>query len=118
MNTSRHSEAAFETVVETHLLRNGYGSVPPEGFDRACALFPEAVLDFIRKTQPADWARIEAYTVKRYQSEKAATGDTWRHEKITLKPVNPDFEPIVFTAASEGGLHVIAELVEVLEPGA
>ncbi len=28
MSTSRHSEAAFETVVETHLLRNGYGSVP------------------------------------------------------------------------------------------
>ena len=34
--------------------------------------------------------------------------------KITLKPVNPDFEPIVLTGADEGELQVIAELVEVL----
>lgn len=56
----------------------------------------------------------ERYTVKRYESEKAAKGDTWRHERITLKPVNPDFEPIVLTGRDEGELQVIAELVEVL----
>jgi type I restriction enzyme, R subunit len=27
--------------------------------------------------------------VKRYESEKAAKGDSWRHTKITLKPSNP-----------------------------
>ncbi len=32
-----------------------------------------------------------------------------------LEPVNPDFEPIVLTAADEGELQVVAELVEVLE---
>ena len=31
----------------------------------------------------------------------------------TLKPVNPDFEPIVLTG-DEGELQIIAELVEVL----
>jgi hypothetical protein len=31
-----------------------------------------------------------------------------------LKPVNPDFEPIVLTSAEAGELQVIAELVEVL----
>ena len=58
----------------------------------------------------------QSYTVKRYKSEKAQEeGDLWRHEKITLEPSNPDFEPIVLTGADEGELQVIAELVEVLE---
>jgi SOS-response transcriptional repressor LexA len=56
----------------------------------------------------------QRYTVKRYESKKAASGDSWRHERITLKPVNPDFEPIVLTGRDEGELRVIAELVEVL----
>lgn len=58
----------------------------------------------------------ERYTVKRYESEKAAKGDSWRHDRITLKPVNPEFEPIVLTAADEGEFTVVAELVEVLGP--
>ena len=57
----------------------------------------------------------QRYTVKRYKSVKAMKGDSWRHEKITLEPVNPDFEPIVLTDAGEGELQVIAELVEVLQ---
>jgi hypothetical protein len=32
----------------------------------------------------------QRYTVKRYESEKAAAGDSWRHTRITLKPLNPD----------------------------
>ena len=56
----------------------------------------------------------QRYTVKRYKSQKAAEGDSWRHEKITLEPVNPDFEPIVLTGAEEGELQVIAELIDVL----
>jgi SOS-response transcriptional repressor LexA len=56
----------------------------------------------------------ERYTVKRYESEKTAEGDTWRHELIILKPVNPAFEPIDLVGADENQLRVIAELVEVL----
>ena len=56
----------------------------------------------------------QRYTVKRYESEKAAKGDSWRHERITLKPVNPGFEPIVLTGKDQGELQVIAELVAVL----
>ncbi len=59
----------------------------------------------------------ERYTVKRYESEKAKDDDSWRHERITLKPINADFEPIMLTGADEGALQVIAELVEVLAPG-
>jgi len=57
---SRHSEAAFETVIEAHLLANGYTSVAPEGFDRERAIFPETVLAFIHETQPKEWAKLEA----------------------------------------------------------
>jgi type I restriction enzyme R subunit len=56
----------------------------------------------------------ERYTVKRYLSEKVTHGDSWRHARITLQPVNPDFQPIEFTGAEEGELQVVAELVEVL----
>ena len=57
----------------------------------------------------------ERYTVKRYESEKAAKRATpGATSRITLKPVNPDFEPIVLTGKDEGELQVIAELVEVL----
>ena len=54
------------------------------------------------------------YTVKRYESVKAAKGDSWRHERITLWPISPEFEPIVLTDQDDGALQVIAELVEVL----
>lgn len=56
----------------------------------------------------------QRYTVKRYESKKAKAGDSWRHTRIILKPVNPDFQSIVLTGADEGQLQVIAQLVEVL----
>jgi SOS-response transcriptional repressor LexA len=56
----------------------------------------------------------ERYTVKRYLSEKVADGDSWRHARITLKPINPDFQPIELTGSEEGELQVVAEFVEVL----
>ena len=56
----------------------------------------------------------QRYTVKRYESEKTKDADSWRHAMITLKPVNPDFEPIVLSGAEQGQLQVVAELIEVL----
>jgi len=57
----------------------------------------------------------ERYTVKRYTSEKVTPEDgTWRHFKITLKPINLDFEAIELTCDDEGSVEVIAELLEVL----
>src|SRR5947199_4503114 len=60
MIANRYSEAAFETVIETHLLAHGYISVDPAGFDPERAIFPETVLAFIRETQPGEWAKLEA----------------------------------------------------------
>jgi type I restriction enzyme R subunit len=60
MNHARHSEGAFETVIEATMLANGYVPQPAAGFDREKAIFPEAVLDFIRTTQPKEWKALEA----------------------------------------------------------
>lgn len=60
MNHARHTEGAFETVIESVLLANGYVSHTPESFDRQAALFPQPVLDFIQATQPKEWKALEA----------------------------------------------------------
>ncbi len=38
------AEAAFESVIEAHLLENGYVVVPNDSFDRDRAIFPQAAL--------------------------------------------------------------------------
>lgn len=58
--SERTNEAAFETVIEAHLLSNGYVPVATDGFDRERAIFPKTVLAFIRETQPKEWAKLEA----------------------------------------------------------
>jgi SOS-response transcriptional repressor LexA len=127
----QHVEAdGFEWVaVETrHRLRPGMfvaqvvgKSMEPTIPDGAYCLFRapvegtrqgKTVLVLLRET--TDPETSQRYTLKRYASEKARAGDSWYHEKITLKPVNPDFEPIVLTGADEGQLQVVAEVVEVL----
>ena len=57
---TRHSEAAFESVIEQHLLGAGYVAVPAPSYDRARAIFPDEVLAFIQQTQPVTWAKLEA----------------------------------------------------------
>ncbi len=55
------------------------------------------------------------YTVKRYQSEKSVSENgTWRHVRITLKPINPDYKPLIFEADDENKISVIAEYIEVI----
>ena len=58
-----------------------------------------------------------AFTVKRYRSEKVVEGEEeWRHEQITLEPLNTEYEPIVLRPRAEGDVVVVAELVGVLGP--
>lgn len=56
----------------------------------------------------------ERYTVKRYESEKVADGDTWRHVRVTLQPLNPACRPILLNEEDEGLVRVVAEVIEVL----
>ncbi|MEI8305595.1 MAG: type I restriction endonuclease [Chloroflexales bacterium] len=55
----RHSEAAFEGIIEAYLLGHGYARLPG-GYDRGRVLFPDTVIAFIRQTQPKEWAKLEA----------------------------------------------------------
>ena len=71
----------------------------------------------VQMRDAADPESGERYTVKRYESEKAGDGDSWRHTRITLNPVNADFEPIVLTGTDDESLQVVAEVVEVLGGG-
>ncbi|KAM3113169.1 hypothetical protein [Phormidesmis sp. 146-33] len=59
MSQARHSEAAFESVIENHLLTHGYIQVKSR-FDRTRAIFPDEAIAFIRTTQPKEWAKLEA----------------------------------------------------------
>ncbi|HRI43687.1 MAG TPA: DEAD/DEAH box helicase family protein [Fimbriimonadaceae bacterium] len=56
---ARHFEAAFETVIEEHMLGHGYQRIAHGSFDRERAIFPDEVLEFIRETQPREWEHLE-----------------------------------------------------------
>jgi type I restriction enzyme, R subunit len=60
MNHARHSEGAFETVIEATMLASGAVPEPAAGFDRDRAIFPDTVLSFIRATHPKEWKALEA----------------------------------------------------------
>jgi phage repressor protein C with HTH and peptisase S24 domain len=56
-----------------------------------------------------------SYTVKRYRSEKSPSVEgEWRHTKITLEPLNPEFKSIVLQSEDEGAVQVIAEYLVTL----
>jgi phage repressor protein C with HTH and peptisase S24 domain len=56
----------------------------------------------------------DRYTVKRYHSEKRRTEDGWRHERIRLEPLNPEFEAWDLDLDEER-FRIIAEFVRVIE---
>jgi type I restriction enzyme R subunit len=56
----RHQEAAFESIIEAHLLTDGYTAIAPSAYDFERTIFPEIALTFIRTSQPKEWARLEA----------------------------------------------------------
>jgi len=49
---ARHSEAAFETVIEERLLRNGYVHAAGDGFDCERGIVLETVFACTRETWP------------------------------------------------------------------
>lgn len=60
VSQARHTEGAFESVIENTLLANGYTALQSAEFDRASTLFPDPVIDFIRATQPREWKALVA----------------------------------------------------------
>jgi len=61
---------------------------------------------------PADPDTGGSYTIKKYSSAKTVeSGGEWLHSQITLLPLNPDYEPIVFTPENVDEVRVIAQLL-------
>ncbi|MBW4622135.1 MAG: DEAD/DEAH box helicase family protein [Cyanosarcina radialis HA8281-LM2] len=56
---SVHTEASFESAIETHLLDRGYTRLNPKKFDCDRALFPDPAISFIQQTQAKEWERLE-----------------------------------------------------------
>lgn len=67
----------------------------------------------VRYAGAADPETGGQYTVKLYREEATPSGE----RRVVLRPANPTFAPLILTASDEGGVRVIAELVEVLGPG-
>ena len=132
-DTQRVEDDDFDwvTIESGHRLRRGMfvaqvvgKSMEPAIPHRAYCLFRAPVegtrqgkIVLVRMRDDTDPESGERYTVKRYRSEKAASGDSWRHSRISLNPVNPDFEPITLTGTDDGQFQVVAEVVEVLGDG-
>jgi len=56
------------------------------------------------------------FTIKRYSSRKVVSPDGWRHERIRLEPLNPEFEAWDLEPAEldEGAYRVCGEFISVL----
>jgi SOS-response transcriptional repressor LexA len=54
------------------------------------------------------------YTVKRYRSEKSQSGGEWRHARIRLESLNPDY-PSWDLDSDEEKYRILAEFVRVLD---
>jgi type I restriction enzyme R subunit len=58
---TNHTERAFEAAIEHGLVTHDrYQKCAPNAFDPETALFPDDVIGFIRDSQPARWAQLEA----------------------------------------------------------
>ncbi|MBI4454924.1 MAG: DEAD/DEAH box helicase family protein [Acidobacteria bacterium] len=56
-----------------------------------------------------------SFTVKRYSSEKYQTDDgSWRHTRIVLSPLNPNYVPIPIPEEHSAQFRILAEFVGVL----
>jgi SOS-response transcriptional repressor LexA len=115
-------------VDSEHQLRPGMfvaqivgRSMEPDIEDGAYCLFAAPVsgsrqgrIVLVQLRDATDPETGHRYTVKRYESEKAGVGESWRYTKITLRPTNPAFAPIALEDIEEDAVQVVAEVVEVL----
>ena len=53
------TEKRFEDHIEDHLKTVGYSTTHFSGYDRNLCLIRDHVIDFIKRTQPEEWGRLE-----------------------------------------------------------
>lgn len=73
----QHTEKAFESTIEHHLLTaGGYLKGDPDAFDRERCIDPTVVLSFIQETQPKEWAYLK--DLHKDKAEATLLGDLCR----------------------------------------
>ena len=92
LTATTHSETAFEAVIETHLLANGYAGIHRDGFEKDRALFPETVLAFIQETQPTEWAKLEALHGKKTSQQVLEDLCKWMDANGSLATLRHGFK--------------------------
>ena len=121
-----YAEFPWVEVDTRHRLREGMfvarvvgKSMEPRIPDGACCLFRgpvggtrQGMIVLAALRAHRDPETDERWTVKRYASTKRSEGDSWRHDRITLSPLNPDFEPIEIDSGDD--LRIVAEFLEAL----
>ena len=84
-------------------------------FNRNVAGSRQGKIVLVQHTNYYDPDYSGAYSIKKYTSEKSYDEfGNWQHEKIELKPLNHDYNPIVLTSEDADEFRVIGEFVEVL----
>ena len=59
--------------------------------------------------------RSTSYTVKAYHSTKTVDPNAgWKHERITLKPSNPNYRDIIISPNEADDFRIVAFFIEVL----
>lgn len=92
MNHTRHSEGAFEAVIEATMLANGAVLEPASGFDRDRAIFPETILSFIRDTQPKEWKALEALHGEKTGAQVLGDLTKWMDREGSLATLRHGFK--------------------------
>ena len=52
------------------------------------------------------------FTVKKYHAEKVADAEGWRHGRIQLLPLNPEFQPIELSEENASDLIIVGEYLQ------
>ena len=74
----RHTEAAFESAIEEHLVSlGGYTRGDREAFDRERGVDPKVFIAFIQETQPKEWEYL-----RNLQKDKAEIGRASCRERV------------------------------------
>lgn len=89
---SQTTEIAFEAAIEAFMLENGFRPVPNDAFDRDRAIFPQAVLEFIKATQIKEWEKLEALHGDRTGEQVLADLCKWMDTYGSLATVRHGFK--------------------------
>lgn len=64
MNNNIHTEATFEEAILTHLIENGWHQGSSADFSPNLGFDKNAILSFIKSSQPKEWERLGMYYKK------------------------------------------------------